>query len=190
MSLRLTLVGIPGVGKTSVVEQVASKVKGSKMIVFGTVMLEEGKRLNWITHRDEIRRLPIGKQVKLQKAAATKISKTKGKVLIVDTHLFVRTPEGFWPGLPFDVLRALKPTHLVLVEASSQDIILRREEDRSRYRDSANERELRSELSLARNLLSTASVISGAPMFIVENEQGKLDEAVSKVVGLIQSALS
>ena len=37
--------------------------------------------------------------------------------MFVDTHLFIRTPEGFWPGLPYVVIQALKPTHLVLIEA-------------------------------------------------------------------------
>jgi adenylate kinase len=167
-------------------EAVASRIGGGMTIVFGTVMLEEGKRLGWIRHRDEIRKLSLEKQIRLQKVAATKISKTRGKVLLVDTHLFIRTPEGYWPGLPFDVIRALRPTHLVLVEASSEDILLRRNEDKTRYRDTTDAAELEFELSLARNLLSSASLVSGAPMLIVKNEQGKLDEAVEKVVRLVQ----
>src|SRR6202022_3242294 len=101
----------------------------------------------------------------------------KGRAVFVDTHLFIRTPEGFWPGLPFDVIRALKPTHLILVEAKPEEILSRRTSDKTRYRDVITRDEVEDELVLARNLLSTASLVSGAPMLMVMNEEGKVDEA-------------
>ena len=55
MDLRVVVVGIPGVGKTTVVDKLTSMVAGSKLVTFGTVMLEEGVRLRWIKHRDELR---------------------------------------------------------------------------------------------------------------------------------------
>ncbi len=137
MRLRAVVLGIPGVGKTTVVQRAASSLKGGRLVNFGTVMFSEAMKLRWIKHRDELRKLPVGKQRRLQRIAARTISRMKGDVLFVDTHLFIRTPEGFWPGLPFEVARALKPTHLVLVEASSHDVFARRSRDATRYRETS-----------------------------------------------------
>jgi adenylate kinase len=66
-------VGIPGVGKTTVVSNVKNTLeeKGVKTILaeFGKIMLEEANKLN-IKNRDEIRRLSIYDQKKLQNLAA------------------------------------------------------------------------------------------------------------------------
>ena len=184
----MVVVGIAGVGKSTVVETARGALVGAKTLVFGTSMFEAAKRLRWVKHRDEMRTLPVEKQKRLQKIAAKEISMGKGNVIFVDTHLFIRTPEGFWPGLPFDVIRTLRPTHLILIEARPQDILSRRANDTTRYRDVITEEEVESELVLARTLLSTASLISGAPMLIVKNEEGKVDEAAQRIVDVLKGA--
>jgi len=186
--LRVVVVGIPGVGKTTVVERAASTWRGAKLITFGTVMLQEGTRLKWIKHRDELRKLPVERQRRLQRMAAQKISKMKEDILFIDTHLFVRTPEGFWPGLPFDVVTALKPTHLVLVEAGSPEVLSRRTRDPTRYRDAVTIEDLDAELLLARSFLTTASSESGAPMMILRNEEGKVKETVQRLIEVLRQA--
>jgi adenylate kinase len=188
LSVRAVVVGIPGVGKTTVVEGAKKAVAGSKTVVFGTVMLEEGLRLKWIENRDQLRRMPVVKQRRLQEAAARKISKMKGTVLFIDTHLFIRTSEGLWPGLPFDVLRALKPTHIILVEAPAESVLSRRQKDTTRYRDAATIEDLQTELNTARQFLSAASLVSGAPFLMVKNEEGKIEEAVQRVVVAVGGA--
>ncbi len=188
IKLRVIVVGIPGVGKTTVVEAATAAWKGSRLVTFGTVMLEEGIRLKWIRHRDELRKIPVEKQRRLQRIAAQKISRMKESLLLVDTHLFVRTPEGFWPGLPFHVVTALKPTHLVLVEAESEVVLSRRTRDPTRYRDAVTKEELESELLLARSFLTTASSLSGAPMMILRNDEGRVKETVQRLIGVLREA--
>jgi len=112
----------------------------------------------------------------------------KERVVLVDTHLFIRTREGFWPGLPFEVVRALKPTHLVLVEASSDEILARRTADKRRYRDALSEEQLDEEKALARSLLAVSSSLTGAPMMVVDNAQGKSVEAASMVAKALGKA--
>lgn len=188
MRLRVVVVGIPGVGKTTVVDKAMSMVKGSRLVTFGTVMLEEGIRLRWIKHRDELRKLAVEKQSRLQSIAATKISKMKDKVIFVDTHLFIRTREGFWPGLPSKVVTLLKPTHLVLVEASPDEIFARRETDSTRHRDDVMREELAGELSLARSFLAASSTLTGAPMLIVTNSDGRSDEVARELAQVLREA--
>jgi adenylate kinase len=188
LGLRIVIVGVPGVGKSTVVEKAKAAVPGSTVQVFGTAMFDEAIRLKWVKHRDEMRKLPVEKQKKLQEAAAARIRKGKGKVVFIDTHLFIRTPEGFWPGLPFRVIQPMKPTHLILVEASPKEIVARRKNDTTRYRDEITEEEVEDELTLARNFLSAASLVSGAPMSFVHNHEGKSEQAASQIAALVRGA--
>jgi adenylate kinase len=188
VGLRIVIVGVPGVGKSTVVEKAKGAVPGSTVQVFGTAMFDEALRLKWVKHRDEMRKLPVEKQRKLQEAAAARISRGKGKVVFIDTHLFIRTPEGFWPGLPLRVIQPMKPTHLLLVEASAKEILARRKNDTTRYRDEITEEEVGAELTLARNFLTAASLVSGAPMSFIRNEEGKSEQAATQIAALVRGA--
>ncbi len=188
MGLRIVIVGVPGVGKSTVVEKAKAAVKGSTVQVFGTAMFDEALRLKWVKHRDEMRKLPVEKQKRLQEAAAARISKGTGKVVFIDTHLFIRTPEGFWPGLPLRVIQPMKPTHLLLVEASAKEILARRKHDTTRYRDEITVEEVNDELALARSFLSAASLVSGAPMSFISNHEGKSEAAADQIAALVRGA--
>lgn len=186
--MRVIVVGIPGVGKTTVVDKLVSGYPGSKLANFGTVMFSAATSLKMVKHRDEIRKLPVEKQKRLQKVAAMRISRMKEKLVVIDTHLFIRTNEGFWPGLPYDVVRAMKPTHLVLVEATPLEISKRRANDSTRYRDAVTLESLAEELALARGFLTTSSTLTGAPMLILKNAEGKVDEVARGLVTMLESA--
>ena len=178
--LRVVVVGIPGVGKTTVVEKAAEST-GAKVVTFGTVMFEQARKLRWFKDRDDMRKMPVDKQRRLQTLAAKRISLASEPILFIDTHLFIRTPEGFWPGLPFDVVSAMKPTHLALVEATPEEIRDRRASDSTRVRDSISRVALASELALGRSFLSAASTLTGAPMLILANRAGMADETAREL---------
>jgi adenylate kinase len=186
--LRVVVLGIPGVGKTTVVQNLVSMLRSPTLVNFGTVMFEEAKARKWVHDRDEMRKLPVRRQKTLQQKAAAKIARMKHPLVLVDTHLFIRTQEGFWPGLPFEVVRALKPTHLVLVEASTEEIFARRTADKLRFRDALTKDELAEEKALARSFLAVSSSLTGAPMMVVNNAEGKADEAASAVAKALGQA--
>jgi adenylate kinase len=188
VALRVVVVGIPGVGKSTVVNGLLAGYSGASLVNFGTVMFESARSLRWVKDRDEMRKMTVEKQKRLQKLAAAKIARMKGKAIVVDTHLFIRTEEGFWPGLPFEVVRAMKPTHLVLVEATPEEIALRRSADSTRARDAVTPESLGEELALARSFLSVSSTLTGAPMMIVKNAQGKQEEVAQSLVKMLQRA--
>jgi adenylate kinase len=188
VGLRVVVVGIPGVGKTTVVGKLVSSYGGARLANFGSIMLDTAISLKMVKHRDELRKLPVEKQRKLQRAAAARISRMKDRLVVVDTHLFIRTPEGFWPGLPFDVVTAMKPTHLVLVEATPDEIATRRASDSTRYRDPVTREGLVEELALGRSFLTVSSTLTGAPLTIVKNAQGKQDEVAAGLVKMLEGA--
>ena len=188
MALRVIVVGIPGVGKTTVVQGVVSGLSGAKLVNFGTLMFEAAKSLKWVKDRDEMRKMHVERQKRLQRMAATRIASMKGKAILVDTHLFIRTLEGFWPGLPFEVVRAMKPTHLVLVIATPEEIATRRLADSTRARDEVTVEGLREEIEIAKSFLAVSSTLTGAPMLIVRNEQGKAKEVSKSIVRMLEQA--
>jgi adenylate kinase len=188
VALRVIVVGIPGVGKTTVVQGVVSGLPGARLVTFGTVMLEAAQSLKWVKDRDEMRKMPVEKQKRLQKIAAGKIAKMKGTAILVDTHLFIRTGEGFWPGLPFEVVRTMKPTHLILVVATPEEIAKRRSADPTRARDAITVEGLKEELDIAKGFLTVASTLTGAPMLIVRNEEGKAEDLSKSLVRMLEQA--
>ena len=185
---RIIVVGIPGVGKTTVVSNVKNTLEqtGIKTILaeFGKIMLEEAKKLN-IQNRDEIRRLSIEDQKKLQNLAATKISQIYSEVVIIDTHLFINTKEGYYPGLPADLLNNMKPTHLILIIANPEEIYHRRQNDSTRVRDIISMDSIKNEIDVSKMLISCCSIISGAPFKILANHEGSLTDCTQKMVSLI-----
>ena len=188
MPLRVIVVGIPGVGKTTVVQGVVSGLPGARVVTFGTLMFEAAKSLKWVKERDEMRKMPVERQKRLQRIAAGRISRMRGRAILIDTHLFIRTPEGFWPGLPFEVVRAMKPTHLVLVVADPEDIARRRTADATRARDEVTVEGLNEEIEIARSFLTVSSTLTGAPMLIVRNEQGRAEEVSKNLVRILEQA--
>ena len=188
---RVIIVGIPGVGKTTVVNKVVELLKEKSdslgLVNYGTTMMEEATQRHGLKSRDEMRKLPVELQRSLQIYAADRISQMTHKFVIVDTHLFIMTKEGFWPGMPEDVLRALKPTHLILVSASVEEIKTRRETDATRTRDEATVESLGLELEAAKSLLFASSIICGCPALIVTNSSGQAEEAAKKIINSVFS---
>ena len=189
---RIVIVGIPGVGKTTVVSKVLdilrSRGKEAIVINYGTVMLEQAAKIYDLKSRDEMRKLSIEVQRELQVHAATAISRMYDEIVIVDTHLFISTKEGFWPGIPMDVLQALKPTNLIMVTASPVEILNRRENDLTRTRDEASEESLQRELDAANSLLFASTVITGCPALVAVNSEGHIEQTAETIVNAIVSS--
>ena len=185
---KVVIVGIPGVGKTSLLTKLVEHVTQQNKTVsgrsFGTVMLGEAMK-NGVKDRDELRTLPIKKQQELQKMAAEKISKMEDDVIFIDTHAFISTKSGFYPGLPNYVIQIIQPTNFIAITASPDEIHNRRMKDKTRNRDPISIEDIKKELAVQDAMLSSCSVLSGSPMKVVFNHEGKVDEAAETVLGAI-----
>ncbi len=184
-SKRVIIVGIPGVGKTTVVSKVVEIPKAKKISVsvsiFGTIMFEEAKKKG-ITSRDELRKLPVLQQKELQSMAARKIASISDDAVIVDTHAFIATKEGFYPGLPHNVLEILMPDSFIMISARPEEIYNRRMKDTTRNRDIVSIDAIKKELDVTSAMLSTCSILCGSPIKMVLNSEGKVDEAAKGIV--------
>ncbi len=186
---KVVMVGIPGVGKSTLVAKIVEILKERKKSVsvlsFGTVMFEEAKKLG-ISDRDELRKLSMGEQKNLQKLAAEKISQLKDDLVIIDTHAFISTNSGFYPGLPYHVLQIIKPTNFISVSARPEEIYNRRMTDTTRNRDTASIDSIKKELAVQDAMVSSCSVLSGSPMKPILNTEGKVEEAAKTVISAIE----
>ncbi len=187
-SKKIVMVGIPGVGKTTLVSEVAKILheddKSVTVQSFGTVMFEEAKK-SGINDRDELRKLSMESQQQFQRKAAEKIASLQENVVIIDTHAFISTPSGFYPGLPDHVLKIIKPTNFISVSARPEEIYNRRMKDETRNRDIVSIDSIKKELAVQDAMLATCSVLSGAPMKSVLNREGKVQEAAKDVINAI-----
>ena len=182
------MTGIPGVGKTTllskIVEALKSHNKSVTVISFGTLMFEIAKK-NGLTNRDELRNLPVKEQQNLQRLAAEQIATQNDQIVIIDTHAFINSPEGYYPGLPEHVLKIIKPTNFVSISAKPEEIYNRRMKDDTRNRDKITLINIKKELEYQSGMISACAVITGSPVRQILNDEGKVDESVHKIISSI-----
>ncbi len=194
----VVVTGVPGVGKTTVISHLERLAQAEglrlKVVNFGTYMLETALKEGLVRSRDEIRRLPLRKQLELQALAARRIvedaagSLGENGYLIVDTHALVKTVAGYWPGLPKHVLDHLKPDMIVVVEASPEEIVARQERDKTRYRaDVGGVEGVKRLMENARAASFASAVHYASTVAIVENREGKAEEAARQILEYMKS---
>jgi len=185
---KIILVGIPGVGKTTLLTTMVEILKDHKknvvVINYGSLMFDVAKE-NGLTDRDQLRKLSVFEQQRLQKLAAEQISQHEEEVVIIDTHAFINSPEGYYPGLPEHVLKIIKPTNFVSVSAKPEEIYNRRMKDDTRNRDKITLANIKKELDVQSGMISACAVITGSPVRLVLNGEGKIDEAADKIIKAI-----
>jgi adenylate kinase len=179
--------GIPGVGKTTVITTACDLVKekhGKDVLVlnFGTEMFEVASKSGIVKHRDEMRKLPTNVQRENQKLAGESIArKAQDAIVIVDTHTLIQTNNGYLIGLPEWVVRAISPKTVVLVEAESEKIALRRQDDETRTRDAQMVDEIETHQQMCRAAAVSVGTLTGSTVRIIKNRQGMVEEAAAQL---------
>jgi adenylate kinase len=185
---RAVIVGIPGVGKTTLITRAAeilNQKRKTTVVIFGTVMFEEAKRKMGLKNRDELRRMAVEDQRRLQDLAAQRITEMNDDIVIIDTHLFINTDEGYYPGLPMRLLSIMKPTNMVMVAADPSEIAARRKSDQTRQRDIASAENIQKELDISRVMVASCSILTGAPFAIIMNNDGQMGEAAANIAKIL-----
>ena len=184
---RAVIVGIPGVGKTTVITRAAEMLNEKRkatVVVFGTVMFEEAKKMG-LKSRDEMRKMPVEDQRRFQEMAAKRIAEMRDDIVLVDTHLFINTIEGYYPGLPMRLLNIMKPTNMIMVAADAGEIAERRKTDQTRQRDIISAENIQKELDISRVMVASCSILTGAPFAIIMNSDGEVDEAAANIAKIL-----
>ena len=184
---RAIIVGIPGVGKTTLITRAAdtlNQARKTTVVIFGTVMFEEAKKMG-LKNRDEMRRMSVEDQRRLQDLAAQRITEMKDDIVMIDTHLFINTDEGYYPGLPMRLLSIMKPTNIVMVAADPSEIAGRRKSDQTRQRDIASAENIQKELDISRVMVASCSILTGAPFAIIMNNDGQMGAAAANIAKIL-----
>jgi len=185
------------VGKSTVLSLASEKLRergyAVRVVNFGDFMLSYLLERGVVRSRDEIRRLPLATQRELQELAAKAIREgferaPEGRFVgIVDTHAVIRTPAGFWPGLPLSVLKELRPDLIAVIEASPEEILSRQTRDSGRVRSDYSSRHLLEELlATYRYYAIASSVISGAALVVVVNRENQARQAAEELVRAVE----
>ena len=184
------LTGVPASGGTTItkkaIEVLEEQGQQFTMVTYSDVMLEEASRRGMANARDDIRTLDPFEQRDLQKMAARAISEMATMALVVDTHATVRTPRGYLPGLPTWVLDELRPELIIVVESAPSEIIRRRNADKSRQRDAQDAAAVQQHQDVNKAICMAYAAHTGATVKILQNSDGKLEEAVAELVLTLQ----
>lgn len=161
--VRVVVVAVPGAGKSTVLKKVVEKIPTLKVVNFGDYMFEEAKKSLGISDRDEMRKRIKPTDYKgLQEKAASEIAKLKGD-LMIDTHAAIKTPFGYYPGLPSRVSEILKPDAIVVLEFRPEDILQRRMKDlkaetaQRRFREIEEAEDIQEHQNVGREFAAAAS---------------------------------
>ena len=139
----------------------------------------------WRDH-DAIRKLSVDKQKELQKGAAEKIAKDSEGITIVDTHAMINTPNGYLPGLPEWVVKALNPQIIVIVDADTEEIIGRRNKDETRQRDDEDARLVQLHQQTNLSVVAAYCAMTGATMKVIFNHDNGLTQAAQEFEEMVK----
>ncbi len=184
MSLVIILAGIPGSGKSTVLEESVKLFPELKVINYGDMMLNEASMQN--IDKDHLRKLSFSKQKEIGIAAAKKMAKNMPNIVCIDTHAMIKTPVGYCPGIPEEVIKILNPDAISMLECSSSTIYNRRTLDKTRRRDQETLEEIEYHLQISRSFLIACTAISSALFAPIQNQGTPLD-AAKQFVRLIES---
>lgn len=146
--MKMILTGVPGAGKSTICNLLKEKIKGLAIINYGDYIFQVAKDLfpEIIKYREDTRKIHRKKYKEIQIEAAKKISQMEENV-IIDTHVSLKTPFGFYPGLTPETLNIIEPDGIIILEFNPKDVLMRREKDRMAGKRITRDKESESEIS-------------------------------------------
>jgi adenylate kinase len=181
--MKIVVASVPGAGKTTVLNFVKKKLPSAKIINVGDLILELAKEKYKIKNRDELRkRLTLEQQRELQEEAYKKIAEMKGRYIFVDTHLAIKTPKGYFPGISKQTVELIKPEMIIVLEFPPKDILERRLKDKKRVREMESEEKIAEHQKINREFaVAAASQVQAAVEIISFEERQRKDFEHAKI---------
>jgi adenylate kinase len=161
---RVAVVGIPGVGKTSLC-RASSLNSNYQHINYGELMLEIAQKMELATNLPEMFLLDISIQHTIWKQAALQIKDEKN--VLLDLHGVDSPVEGYLISLPFKIL---PPDIIIIIESSYENILQRRSSDLLKERFIERRESLKNHMQILRFTMSSISSILGCNLAILNND--------------------
>ncbi|MDE1851519.1 MAG: AAA family ATPase [Candidatus Micrarchaeota archaeon] len=185
MTKLIIFTGTPGSGKSTILSHLQEK--GVVVLNMGTemqrVLEDKGKNLD----RDKLRLMSGEDTLKTRMKVIKKIIDSK-KDSIIDTHASIKQGNRYVPGFSIEELRSIRVKGIIYIDAKSEDILKRRKADTSRYRGDlgATEAEIDEHRTVNISILAAFALHLGIPLYIVENQEKKLEETVKDVDRIVK----
>ncbi len=183
------VVGLSGVGKGTVLEEAMLLSETEyKIINYGDKMLEIAKDRDLVENRDEMKNIDVETYKDIQKEAAEQIfEESEDQDVIVDTHAAIKSPFGYIPGLPKWSIENLQPEKIIILDASAEEILSRRQGDSDRDRSMESVESIQEYREVAREMASTGSVLTGAYLKVIENKSGRAEAAAEELIETLEA---
>jgi adenylate kinase len=177
------LVGVPGVGKTSLSRITAGEL-GFKHVNYGELMLEVAQSNDLASNQEDMFNLEIEVQQFIWQTAAYKLKRLckLQNNIIVDMHGVDKADVGYIVSLPIETLC---PDIIIVVEASYEQIIQRRMSDKDRNRPIDNIKILNEQMEILRKSMMVCSVVCDSYLKVIDNDnfQDSLNEIKDVLCG-------
>lgn len=183
MNRVIIIAGVPGAGKSTVLDDVAKKRSEKfEVISFGTEMFNLCLEKKLVENRDQMRNLSHSLQHEMQIETAKNISNKNTNVLL-DTHCAIKTPGGYMTGMTDEMLSILKPKAIILVDAHEVEISGRRKTDKARLTRTVEAYdEIKLHKKMNRSFAVSFAQKSNALLKVVQNHTGEFDKCVNDIV--------
>lgn len=171
------MVGVPGVGKTSLCRKV-SGILGCNYANYGDLMLKIAQNKRLASTDPEMFSLDMDVQHEIWKTTALKIKDMSN--VLVDLHGMDPSKIGYILSLPLDIL---SPDIIVIIEASYQNIIKRRHGDKSKQRIIEDMESVKEHMEILKTSMAVCSALVGCNFLVLKNDI--FDECVEKMTSLL-----
>jgi adenylate kinase len=196
MGKLILVLGAQGVGKSVVIEKAIEKLNEKyEFINFGDFISKTISERGITSDRDKFRReasFDFFKQIQLE--VARKIAEiTREKNVIITSHAVMYRKSGFFPGFPVYILEILKPSMIVVIYSKPEEIEARKKRDKEAGREINRTRDfvpieiIKQEQEYSIYIAFAYSMITGSCVKIIENPEGKIDEAANELVDAINN---
>ncbi len=180
------LVGVPGVGKTSLCRSTAGAL-GYRHLNYGELMLEVAVSKDLASNQEEMFKLDLEIQESIWKTAALKVAEINNESsvdadnILLDLHGVDKSETGYIVSLPVEII---SPDIIVVIESSYDNITMRRKDDKLRARPLEDKKSVDEHMEMLRVSMAACSVIYGSYLTIIENDDFEtcLDE-LEEVLG-------
>lgn len=176
------LVGVPGVGKTSLSKSLA-RARGYRHVNYGELMLEVAMSKGLASNQEEMFDLGFEVQESIWKEAAFRVKKfAEGSTkILMDLHGVDSSRTGYLISLPIEIV---SPDVIVVVESSYENILSRRISDITRNRLAEDLQSVFEHMNILRMSMMACSVVCNSYLSVIDNNDfntclDELDDVLS-----------